>query len=71
MDENGTFFYNVWRLVALSIVALTATIASCNSYQNHKITEMVKNGANPQDANCAIIGVNQSNAAVCAVRALK
>lgn len=60
----------IWKIVMTAICVFTALIGGCNgtiNYQDNTAMEnMVKNGADPQDARCAIKG---QGTAECAIRA--
>ena len=61
----------VWKIVMVAICTAVALIGGCNgtiNYQdNAAMVEMVANGADPQDARCAVKGEQQS--ATCGIRA--
>lgn len=61
----------IWKIVAATIVGITLSISGCESFRTAKIADMVSAGADPLKAHCAVVGLGNSNAAVCAVLAAK
>lgn len=65
MDNDQKFWLSVWSLVATVVVsvALIVSIAeTCNSTKRWKtLQDMVRSGANPMAASCAIDGRNSSD----------
>jgi len=55
MDE-GEFWVKVWKIVALTFVAFSVTIAGCDAHQVRVIERMTAAGVNPLDAKCAVGG---------------
>ena len=53
MDKNQ-FWTNVWRTVAVGLVAVVTVIAGCTANNTAAIKQMVASGANPIDAMCAL-----------------
>lgn len=64
MNENIT----ITSLIVAGIVALVAMAFAGGNYNSYKIAEMVKAGANPIDARCALA---YSNDPICLLRAAK
>lgn len=48
--------YGVEKFVIVAFAVLVATVGGCSAHQNSVIESMVKAGANPQEAYCAIKG---------------
>lgn len=68
MSEEGQFWVSVWKVAGATFVGLATVVAGCQSYQTASVKEMVKNGADPLRAACA---VNHSDtSARCAVLAV-
>ena len=65
MDESGKFYAVVWGLVALVLLGFTVSYAVCNAKDNDTMLNMVKAGANPLDARCAVLGNGNSAAFDC------
>lgn len=66
MDKEQSFWYSVWRLVAISFCVMVISIAGCVANNNRLIADMVKEGENPIVAGCAF-GVSGSyDAMICA-----
>ena len=61
MDENQ-FWCTVWGVVATGIVAIIFSIGYFTHLSDKKIVEMVKLGASPMEARCAMIATSQSSA---------
>ena len=68
-DEK--FWSIVWGMIVIGIVAIIASFLLHSYFAGLTVERMVKNGADPITAYCAVLGVGQSNAAVCALRATK
>ena len=56
MDREGRFWLGIWSLAAAVIVTFVCSIAYVNKAKNDQVVEMVKHGADPIKARCAIIG---------------
>lgn len=56
--DSDEFFFKLWKILCLSIIAVALTIGGSISYvntvDNMAIVELVKHGAAPVDARCAI-----------------
>ncbi len=71
MNENE-FWLGVWKLVTVAIMVLTLSISSCSIVKHRTVAELVKNGANPIDAYCAInTGDSSGDPVICTLRALE
>ena len=55
MEEN-TFWLRLWQSVSVALVLVVLTIAGCNARQATAIERLVKDGADPIKAACAIQG---------------
>ena len=64
MDSDNKFWLGVCALIAFGVSVLILSITLGNQLTNAKIVEMVKAGANPIAAHCAI-AINSSQDAVC------
>lgn len=70
MNENQLRI-SFWRLLAATVMVLTVSLASCSVVKHRIVAQMVKDGANPIDAYCAIQSGSQTgDATLCALRAL-
>lgn len=70
MDSDSKYWLSIWTLVATVIVTLIITIALYNIKSNQQIVDMVKDGADPIAARCALTGMNTNgDGAICAVAA--
>lgn len=67
MDKEGKFWISFWAIVATLVIAFIGTIASCTTYQNSLIRDMVAAGADPIDARCSISTVESQNP-ICVAR---
>ncbi|MCG4273930.1 hypothetical protein [Acetobacter senegalensis] len=60
MDNDQKFWLGIWSLIAATIVSIALIIsifATCDSAKRWKVLqEMVRSGANPMAAACAIDG---------------
>lgn len=68
MAEND-FWIALWKLVAVVVCVLIATVGGCSIHKQSKVAELVKGGTDPIKASCGLGGVTSSNAAICAVSA--
>lgn len=53
MSENK-FWVTVWGLVATILIVLMAVVAFSSQATNDKIVQMVREGASPVEASCAL-----------------
>ena len=70
MDENQ-FWATIWKTAATAFSVLVVTVGGCSMNQQFRIVDLVADGADPIAAQCAIYGVESSNAAVCGAIASK
>lgn len=68
MEEN-TFWLRLWQSGAVALVLIVLTFAGCQARQSTAIERLVKDGADPIKAACAIQGSGTSP--VCAIAAAK
>jgi hypothetical protein len=54
MDQEGKFWATCWSILGATLVGLTAVIGGCTTYQTSAVKEMVKGGAEPLAAACAV-----------------
>lgn len=69
MEEN-IFWLRIWQTAAVAIVGVVLTMSGCVARQNTAVERLVKGGADPQEASCAIRG-EESRSGVCAILAAK
>ncbi len=69
MEENQ-FWIAVWRATAAVIAVIVMTIGGCNVHQQRAVVQMVKNGADPLRASCAL-GLVERAETRCATLAIK
>lgn len=70
MDKEGTYWYSIWRLVAIAFCVLAVTVAGCVGHNNYRIAQLVQSGTSPNAAHCAIHGA-RANEGVCQLEALR
>ena len=70
MDSEGKFWFSIWSMGAAFLVALCVVGTVAGQLEREKLAEMVKDGADPMRAACAL-GVGDSNKALCTVIATK
>jgi len=68
--ENNLFLLNAWRIVAAAFAVLVLTIGGCSAYKSGVVADMVKAGADPIAAHCAIFGDVSSDAEMCSAAVL-
>jgi len=68
MGSEGKFFVALWAFALAAVIALISGVTYYNVNNTNKITEMVKGGANPIEAACALRGYDSST---CTLRAVK
>lgn len=61
MDSIDKFWAIVWALLTVGVVGLTISYIICNEKDNQTMLDMVKAGASPLEAHCAVIGSGNSN----------
>ena len=54
MNSDEKFWVCVWSILATAIVAIVITITTYSHSKNVVISEMIKNGASPVEALCAL-----------------
>ena len=59
MDDNK-FYLGVWAILGTVAITLVLCISIGNQVSNTKMVDMVKAGADPIAANCAIVGMSYS-----------
>lgn len=67
MEENK-FWLRIWQTAAVTLCVFTLTVAGCVSNERAVLARMVKNGADPMRAACAIGADARSG--ICAVLAV-
>lgn len=70
MDENK-FWSIVWRTLAAVFSVLVLTIGGCTISQQIQTADLVKGGADPIAAHCAISGINSYNMGACTLAVKK
>ena len=65
MDSTDKFWVIVWSLATVVALGLTISYIICNETDNQTMLNMVKAGANPLDARCAVIGNGGSDSFSC------
>lgn len=65
MNQEGKFYAVVWTLAAIVFLGFTGSYIICNSKDNDTMLEMVKVGANPLEASCAVLGNHSSSSIDC------
>lgn len=66
MNNDQLFWYPIWRLLAITFFASVALIAGCVANDKRVLADMVKNGANPMAARCAIGVAKSAELILCA-----
>ncbi len=73
MNEDGKFWFGIWKLVAITISILIISSSGCTMYSNKIGTEAItiafEKGADPIAAYCAVWGISASDgkgAVICA-----
>lgn len=64
MGDNA-FWIWFWGLLAGTICAIAFAIAADDIYGTRKVVEMVRDGANPAAARCAVFGSGMNNVPDC------
>ena len=64
MDDT-TFFYKLWKLIAITVCIFVAIIAGCGTYMTKQKTELILKGSDPIAAKCSIEGIDSENRIVC------
>lgn len=70
MEEN-TFWLGVWKTVGIVVCVLASIAAGCTTHQGILLDGMVKAGADPLRASCALNGTQQGAVCVAAAIAAK
>lgn len=66
MDGNEKFWFGVWSVAAVFLLGCCAIGTIAGQLERKELTEMVKNGADPMRASCAL-GVGDGTRALCTV----
>jgi hypothetical protein len=70
MNSDAKFWVCMWGIAATTLVAIVITITTYNHNKNIVISEMVKNGASPVEALCALDD-SMGNNPTCVIAATK
>lgn len=70
MNSDDKFWVCVWSILATAIVAIVITCTIYTHNKNFVISEMVKNGASPVEALCALDD-SMGNNPTCVIAATK
>jgi hypothetical protein len=54
MDSDGKFWVSVWAMASVVIVSIVLTTCSADMKGDKIVAEMVKGGADPMEAACAV-----------------
>lgn len=65
---DKVFDYLRYLTAGLLLLALVSAPVACTVHRDHKLSEMVKAGADPQDARCAMALVPADHCILFAVR---
>lgn len=60
MDKENTFWFALWTMAAGSVLLLFTLAAYSSHLEDKKLVEMVKSGANPLIAKCALSSMESS-----------
>lgn len=70
MPEN-IFWLRLWQSVIVGLCVVVACISGCVAHSNNTIEALVKSGADPIKANCAVYGLSNSSSAACVASMIK
>jgi len=56
MDGDQRFWIKIWYAIITGFIAMVMSISGCTMHRNAKISEAIKNGANPVEAGLALGG---------------
>lgn len=70
MDEENIFWVNVWRIAAIVFIAFVLIVSGCTAHRNQLVYDMVKSGASPMEASCAL-SRDDRGMAICAVELMR
>jgi len=65
MTQEGKFYAVVWTLAAIVVVVTVCCCSVTSIHNNDTMLEMVKAGANPLEARCAVEGSGNSSTVDC------
>lgn len=71
MDNDQKFWVSIWAIVATFILAMSIALSAFNANQDALLHEMVKKGADPIIAACALKGPSGASAAPICILAVK
>lgn len=66
MDSSDLFWLRLWQSVTVGVVVIALTIGAVTVNTDRMVTEMVKGGADPVAAKCAVDGSASFMGALCA-----
>lgn len=58
--EDNKFWFSLWTVISLAVVAIIITALTACYHSEKHIVELVKAGANPIEARCAIGTVSRT-----------
>lgn len=67
MDKNDIYWYSIWKLIAITFCVTVVSMTGCTMNNKRVLNEMVKNGASPMEARCAIGVDTESQTVLCAI----
>jgi len=59
MDKENTYWFCLWTMAAAAILSLFALCAYSTHLENQKLVEMVRLGADPLKAKCALTSTRE------------
>jgi hypothetical protein len=65
--EDNKFWLAIWKLVSITLVALSVSIGGCVYGQGQQVKSLIKSGILPILAMCAIHGTGDGRGAQCTV----
>lgn len=68
MSEEGKFWCNIWSIIIVMIIVVTALLIANSTYKASLLAEMIEHGANPLDASCALYGSPADEGSSCLLR---
>ena len=67
MDNENVFWITIWKIIAACIIALIALASGCTVTERILISKAIDSGVSPIEARCGIVGVAQTDAAICGI----
>ena len=70
MTSDDQFWLRIWKLVAVVLCVLIASVAGCTAHNTHRIALLSAGGTDPILARCAVLGA-RGDEGICQMATMK